>query len=843
LRETFLKAIVEGEQINKQTHVWCFADYDSSRIDDNELLMQTLTNINGESFTALARDQFYVCAPIHFVYENGITTELRQGIHVTYCIFHLHLGKTEMQFTPCGSALGFVRPMRIKMAGRTCLSFCMFYVEDSLARGLDTWISMVAIQEMSRMTSTCLDRLCLAILGTVGEDQELRYDFNSTLQEDPATSASVFDSEVFSRFRLQNEIQRYRLDTTRGYRVSKCALAEIVLLTLYDFNKCLMKLHPYYNTPVTKRKFANRCATVNVQDTTVTTRFMVRQSRQLRSMEQLSSFTELVAKEAERLTSDCAPHTIAFFLHNSWTPGSAERRTTWAVVDYEARLAVAENTSSFQESFAEGWMKRIGGPVYLNSYDCSPDKPLSGPIEDTHCGDVPQEMERGVMRWIEDGRTYGRRGVGLSDYQPICADAHLLDAIIVNHGDIKVFTDPAWKRPLVVELIFHDVLPDYLREVKEASYPSTTGPPVAKAARPSPSAGSSGGVSTYQTPLFELTEPPPIVQTGLQQTLASEAAVGAEVLPVPVDRPPVVPKAVSVPVPSTPSTPTKTASLESNVETHMEVEPTDVSMPTSALEQAALAIANPWTPSTPDPPPDSSDPSNGDIADSPSMDIVQPSSEIVANESSGTSFPAMAPPTTTSTFEPQPEPSAMAMTVTSMVPPPPSHTLAHDSGLTESLNRPINAKPIEGQSAAAASPPEGTGILPTHTPEGTGILPTHMPAGTGILPPEIEVSADTGTRLPTGAGVRTSLPPEAYPSEGPLKDLLDLFGQIGEVPNEDLEICIGSLESRIAEGVRHRNTAAKRKNWTHLKMLVDRDNMFHVHLNIVTEELVKRSSN
>ena len=160
------------------------------------------------------------------------------------------------------------------------------------------------------------------------------------------------------------------------------------------------------------------------------------------------------------------------------------------------------------------------------------------------------------------------------------------------------------------------------------------------------------------------------------------------------------------------------------------------------------------------------------------------------------------------------------MTDTAMVTPPPSHTLATDSRSTESSNRPIGAEPIEGQSAAAASPP----------------------AGTGILPPEIEVSAETGTRLPTGAGVRTSLPTEAYPSEGPLKDLLDLFGQIGEIPNEDLEICIGSLESRIAEGVRHRNTATKRKNWTHLKMLVDRDNMFHVHLNIVTEELVKRSS-
>jgi len=627
---------------------------------------------------------------------------------------------------------------------------------------------MVAIQEMSRMTSTCLDRLCLAMLGTVAEDQELRFDWNSTLQNDPA------DLDQYDRFRLQNEIQRSKLDSTRGYRVSKCALAEIVLLTLHDFNRSMLKLHPYYETPVTKRRFANRCATVNVQDTTVTSRFMVRQSRRLHRMESLSSFTETVAKEAERLTSDCAPHTIAFFLQNSWVPGSAERRTTWASVDFEARTGAADGNRSFQQLFEEGWKSRIGGPPHLNSYDCCPDKPLIGSIDNTHCGDVCQEFERGLSRWIEDGRKVGHRGVGLVDYQPICSEMHLIDAIIVNKGDINVFTNKEWRRPLVVDLMFIDVLPNYLHDVKKASYPSKAGPPVAKAARSNPSAGSSGGVSTYQTPMSGLTEPPPIVPTVLQQSLASAAAVGAAEIPVPEDRQPVVPKAQSVP--SSPSTTTFTTSMESNVDPHMEVTSENVSR----------------------------------------------------DESLGTSLPAMAPPTTTSISEPHSEPQAeaVAMTDTAMVPPPPSHTLATDSRSTESPNRPIDAEPIEGQSAAAASPP----------------------AGTGILPPNTEVSAEAGTRLPTGAGDRTSVPPSptgasehgTYPSEGPLKDLLDEYGPIGEIPTEDLEICVDSLESRIAEGVRHRNTAKQRHNWQRYKTLCDRYDMFNVHLKTVTEELGRR---
>ena len=75
--------------------------------------------------------------------EKGLMAELRQGTFVTYCIVNLHLGRVEMKETPSGIALGFQRNMRMKLAGRTCVTLCLFQLEEhygwALRAGLPGW--------------------------------------------------------------------------------------------------------------------------------------------------------------------------------------------------------------------------------------------------------------------------------------------------------------------------------------------------------------------------------------------------------------------------------------------------------------------------------------------------------------------------------------------------------------------------------------------------------------------------------------------------------------------------------------------------------------------------------
>jgi len=122
--------------------------------------------------TFTVRGQLLICMSRLYALENGDTAVYHRGQFVEYAIFHLHLGYVKMQDTACGKAVGFAKPMRLKIAGRTCISLCMFSVSQNPWR--DPWRAWMSLQELSRMASTCLNQMCIAMYGNVQDPQLLK---------------------------------------------------------------------------------------------------------------------------------------------------------------------------------------------------------------------------------------------------------------------------------------------------------------------------------------------------------------------------------------------------------------------------------------------------------------------------------------------------------------------------------------------------------------------------------------------------------------------------------------------------------------------------------------------
>jgi len=171
-----------------------------------------------------------------YALENGATAVYRVGQYVNYAIFHFHLGLVPVEHTACGRALGLVKPVRIKLAGRTCVSFCMW--EAPVPPDDDPWVTYTCFQEMARMTAACHNQLCLAMYGNVAYSRMLRYDIQSNQVQDPIAHGSGWQS----KFRIFQLKQKTVLDETRGFRVSMSALAEAMMVTVDDFNRGLLTL-------------------------------------------------------------------------------------------------------------------------------------------------------------------------------------------------------------------------------------------------------------------------------------------------------------------------------------------------------------------------------------------------------------------------------------------------------------------------------------------------------------------------------------------------------------------------------------------------------------------------
>ena len=439
----------------------------------------------------IARGQFLICMSMQYAMENGCTAVFHRGQFVEYAIFHLHLGTVKMEDTACGKALGFVNPMRLKLAGRTCVSICLFSVND--VPWFDGWNAWIALQEISRMASKCLNQMCIAMYGSVQETEFLKRNWRGHLVEDV-----LEDDNWEDRFRLGEPIQKRVFALARGYRVSKSFLAEVIFLNTYDYNRCL-KRFKYVTVDnarlsMNERELIQRMVTLNVQDTSLTSRFigdMYDQFQQFHRDEDPFRFlTQEVAAEIRQQLASLAGHVIAFFIHANWLPGSARARMS--LVELADMAINSRDNRNFPAAFHEEWSQRYTHQPSLNHWEACPDRQLVGPSFQTPCGNVIDEIERGIDFWIDDFKYQDHRGAGPADYTSVVSSLSLLDPIFEGEGNTHILCHEWWRRPLVSELQWTNMNSAFLQEMHTVKPPrAVIEAPPAKAARTDTAAASS----------------------------------------------------------------------------------------------------------------------------------------------------------------------------------------------------------------------------------------------------------------------------------------------------------------------------------------------------------------
>jgi len=130
------------------------------------------------------------------------------------------------------------------------------------------------------------------------------------------------------------------------------------------------------------------------------------------------------------------------------------------------------------------WSKRYLGCPPLNLYFHNPDRPTIGSVTETPSGDVYGELERGPLKWIDDGLETGHYVVGPAEMIPVLNTFCLFDGVLASGIKLDVMSDENWRRPHQTELFPLNLWQSLLREMEEVRHPNTTvEAPVAKAAR------------------------------------------------------------------------------------------------------------------------------------------------------------------------------------------------------------------------------------------------------------------------------------------------------------------------------------------------------------------------